>query len=271
MNLKDIIKYFSSTKKNTSKKFFFEKENSRLITGYRDDSKNNKIIEKGKVGEKAVHEELLCLGKEYIVYKNLLLEYDNHTTQIDHIIISKYGIFVIETKNYNGLIFGKERDINWTSILNKKKYGFKNPLHQNFGHITQISKITGLSLDKFISIIVFSDKTNIKNLSELSQVVQVSNLIKKIKSYTNNLLTTKEIIDAKDYILLSNINSRQNEKIHIGIIKENLDSAQIKTQNNICPRCGGKLVLRKGKYNEFLGCSSFPKCKFTKSIEKINE
>jgi DNA topoisomerase I len=32
-----------------------------------------------------------------------------------------------------------------------------------------------------------------------------------------------------------------------------------------CPRCGGNLVEREGKFGKFLGCRNYPKCKFTKS------
>ncbi|MDR0579932.1 MAG: type I DNA topoisomerase [Campylobacteraceae bacterium] len=33
-----------------------------------------------------------------------------------------------------------------------------------------------------------------------------------------------------------------------------------------CPECGSDLVLRKGRFGEFVACSSYPKCKYTKNI-----
>ena len=42
--------------------------------------------------------------------------------------------------------------------------------------------------------------------------------------------------------------------------------AEEKTASGICPRCGSPLVTRNGKRGEFIGCSAYPKCRFTKNI-----
>jgi DNA topoisomerase-1 len=34
-----------------------------------------------------------------------------------------------------------------------------------------------------------------------------------------------------------------------------------------CPLCGGELLLRKGRFGEFIGCSNFPKCRYTRPKE----
>ncbi|KAB1851160.1 NERD domain-containing protein, partial [Acinetobacter tandoii] len=58
----------------------------------------------------------------------------NQTTQIDHILLSPFGIFVIETKNYKGWIFGNQHQKTWTQKIYKKSFKFQNPLHQNYKH-----------------------------------------------------------------------------------------------------------------------------------------
>ncbi len=57
------------------------------------------------------------------------------TTQIDHLLLSPFGVFVIETKNYKGWIFGSERQKQWTQKIYKKSFKFQNPIHQNYKHM----------------------------------------------------------------------------------------------------------------------------------------
>ena len=45
--------------------------------------------------------------------------------------------------------------------------------------------------------------------------------------------------------------------------KVNQKIAEKKTGDGICPKCGGKLIMRDGKYGKFIGCSNFPKCRYT--------
>ncbi|WP_350617509.1 nuclease-related domain-containing protein, partial [Pseudomonas sp. HY7a-MNA-CIBAN-0227] len=67
------------------------------------------------------------------------------STQIDHVIVSIYGIFVIETKNYKGWIFGNEKQRQWTQAFpNGRKYKFQNPLRQNYLHIKTLADLLEL-------------------------------------------------------------------------------------------------------------------------------
>ncbi|MBS4955798.1 MAG: NERD domain-containing protein [Clostridium sp.] len=76
---------------------------------------------KGSIGERKVSKALNTLdNNEYKIINNLMIITDRGTTQIDHVVISVYGIFVIETKNYKGLIFGNEYDDNWKQVIDKK-------------------------------------------------------------------------------------------------------------------------------------------------------
>ena len=92
---------------------------------------------KGKMGEFAVstHVKLYLDKEKYILLNDCTLPDDRGgTTQIDHILISPYGIFVIETKNFKGWIFGSTHQKKWTQKIYKKSYQFQNPLHQNYKH-----------------------------------------------------------------------------------------------------------------------------------------
>nr|WP_171522762.1 nuclease-related domain-containing protein [Acinetobacter lanii] len=115
---------------------------------------------KGKLGEFAVstHAKLYLNNEDYILLNDCTLPDDQGgTTQIDHILLSPFGIFIIETKNYTGWIFGTERQKTWTQKIYKKNYKFQNPLHQNYKHQKVLEKILEDLIDReyLHSVIVF--------------------------------------------------------------------------------------------------------------------
>ena len=90
---------------------------------------------KGRYGEKRVATILNSLPDEYTIFNDVYIEENGKSTQIDHVVFSPYGIFVIETKHYKGWIYGDERESFWTKNINGNKYEFYNPLFQNYGHV----------------------------------------------------------------------------------------------------------------------------------------
>lgn len=60
-----------------------------------------------------------------------------------------------------------------------------------------------------------------------------------------------ELVDGPKLVEILDSNSIQNTEV-------------LETKSDVCPQCGSKLVERKGKYGKFLGCSSYPKCRYTK-------
>ena len=77
-------------------------------------------------------------AKEWHLLNNITLKLENGTTQIDHILVSRYGVFVIETKHYKGWIFGDEKSKQWTQVIYQIKHRFQNPLHQNYKHLKAV-------------------------------------------------------------------------------------------------------------------------------------
>ena len=172
---------------------------------------------KGQVGEINVKRELNKLGKEYIVFNDLMVFSDNKTHQIDHAVVSKYGVFVIETKNYSGKIVGKEKDKDWTQYIGKKINNMKNPIIQNHGHILALKDITKLKEKKFISIVCFHDDVDLK-IDNYNNVVKLSGLNKKIKSFKNVVIDNKDEI--KETIRKNNIEDKEKRKEHVKNIKK---------------------------------------------------
>lgn len=100
---------------------------------------------KGKMGEATVSMLLKKLDKnKYQVVNDVLLSAEGgntRTTQIDHVVVSIYGIFSIETKNYKGQIYGSESSAKWTQNIYGHKYSFMNPIYQNYAHVKALNAL----------------------------------------------------------------------------------------------------------------------------------
>jgi len=219
---------------------------------------------KGFFGEKSVAFFLSMLDKDkYKILNNVMLEINGKTTQIDHVVVSNYGIFVIETKNYKGWILGNEYEDYWTQVIYKRKEKLYNPIKQNYGHVQALREhLKDFPSINMHSIIVFTTKADLK-VKTNTDVIYTINLPKTIKKYSileNVSDTVKNEICSK--LLSLNVDSKENRKKHIDAIHENKASIKNKIDSDICPKCGSSLVLRNGKYGQFRGCSAYPKCRY---------
>ena len=219
---------------------------------------------KGSIGERKVAKILKSLPEpEYRVLNNVMLSTSNGTTQIDHVVVSVYGIFVIETKNYKGWIRGKEYSDTWTQNIYGHKYTLKNPLHQNYGHIKALQQLLEIPEELFVSIVAFSTKATIK-VKTKQNLIYFSELKRTIKEYSKPRIAQESLDELANIITTANIDSKENRKVHIQNIHAKTEEKEELVEQGICPKCGGKLVERNGRYGEFFGCSNYPKCKFTK-------
>lgn len=158
---------------------------------------------RGFMGEFWVKAELNKLPKDkYLVLNNIMIKSSKGSHQIDHIVISKYGIFVIEMKNYFGLITGDEYKDKWTQHLGKNKYYFNNPIHQNYGHIKALEELLKVDKDKLISIICISNQAKVR--VNAKNVIQLDYLNRLIKSYNTEIIN-ENLVEIKNKIESGNI------------------------------------------------------------------
>lgn len=225
---------------------------------------------KGWLGEMRVRRHLNRLTDVYTSYHNVYLQKANgELTQVDHIVTAPFGIFVIETKNYAGRIVGTEEARYWTQILYQKKTTFYSPIFQNRAHVNVLKHT--LQVDVPIrSVIVFSNAVTLK-LPALEQatVIQMKHLRKYMKKYNEEVIAQEQLrsINATIEQLVSKerAEKRQLKHTHLQQLKRN---ERIYEQHaSPCPKCGSKLVKRKGKFGAFYGCSTFPACRFTERTE----
>ena len=174
----------------------------------------NRKRKKINPGEKEV-KDILSRIKGYKLLNDIMIKSNNGTSQIDHILIGKKGIFVIETKDYSGMIYGDEYSREWTQVINSKKNKFYNPIRQNYGHIKTLKKYIDRK-NIFISIIVFTNKSTLKKIETDTPVIQVKKLKRFIRKYkSNNMLTKEEIDNMYNLIKKNNINSNRERKKHV--------------------------------------------------------
>lgn len=265
---------------------------------------------RGKRGEKLTEKKLKTVslfGRKGKVLRNVYLPKDDGTTsEIDVLFITQKGIFVIESKNYSGWIFGDEKGRNWTAMLaNGEKNQFYNPILQNRSHLKWMERFIGADIPLF-SLIVFSERCELKKITLYSDEIKV---IKRNKVYP----TVKNIWDKKPDVLtdeqVEEVYNKLEKMTHVdeatkaahienieknykGVTKVQQTEFEDETPTQVvgdtknetvveneiitdalktCPKCGGTLILRtakKGEHvgNQFYGCGNFPKCKYIENI-----
>lgn len=246
---------------------------------------------KGMVGEWFLNLSIaLFLDKrEYRLLKNVTLPTEQGSTQIDHIIVSRFGVFVIETKNMKGWIFGNPSHKRWTQQLYRRKHQFQNPLHQNYGHVMTLKSLLGLSDHQLHSVVYFIGDCTFK--TPMPENVLKRGLITYIKSKTAQVLDQKEVERIVEQIQQGRLAANwQTHSQHVAQLKAHHNRAPVSAVTDrvfpsdtarkcikpgqtaanhaipACPRCGNSMILRtanKGdnRGNQFWGCSSFPRCR----------
>lgn len=242
-------------------------------------SKESKL---GSEGEKTIFSELQRLPGQKKIYMNSYIPKENGgTSEIDLIMVSEYGVFVIESKNYGGVIKGNSVNQKWVQTFNNKsEFKFYNPILQNKSHIAALDNYLDLNIPNlYHSYVVFGDRCelSLQRVPIKHNVVKTVDLVSNITNYmkkNRKMLTQSQIVKI-DNNLRTTVNVELKvKKKHIETIKNNKayhskPKKKTKTTNQVCPLCKSKLVVRvssrgPGKQNKFYGCSNYPNCKFTK-------
>ena len=234
---------------------------------------------KGKEGELHVHNILAQLPEDYTILDDVMLKTGKGTTQIDHVVVSRYEVFAIETKNYRGDIYGNDDRQQWTQIIvtdvtyMKKWYKtytyvtknrFYNPVKQSVSHANAIKRTLGAwSNLKVVPIIVFAGSAVLKNVTTQHHVVYDDQLLATIRSYSYPCLSDADVAQVVNRLTQQNVRNQVDDRTHVSNVYAAKYKTDSKIASGICPQCGGTLVLRHGRYGNFYGCSNYPHCRFT--------
>lgn len=213
----------------------------------------------GKAGEHWTKELLEKLpSNKYIVLNNVFFMVNGIYYQIDHLVISAFGIFVIETKQYNGFITGGKYDKYWVRhTRGHKKYYYLNPIRQNYGHVKGLAELLHISESKIFNIVCIPSDADLM-VEHDGEVTRYGSLLSGIVSHKKIIIDN--VLDILKIINRYRIEDKATEKMYYGIIRSDIAD---KSKHN-CPKCGGELVKRTGKYGSFIGCSNYPKCSYVR-------
>ena len=230
----------------------------------------------GKYGEDLTARKLKwskIFGFSGLMLRNVYIPAEiGETTEIDLLYITPKGLFIIESKNCSGWIFGKESDRYWTQCLpDKSRIRFFNPIWQNRGHIKWLREFLRDENLPCFSLIVFSERCSLKKLDyhdENCVIIHRDELISTMRSMWKKLpdvfddVGTQSIYDTLS--ILQNADEAMKQA-HIDRIQEQYHGMK-------CPSCGAALVLRTTKKGDnagkqFYGCSAFPKCRYVRDAE----
>ena len=224
---------------------------------------------KGYLGELTVRvsARMLLDREAYVPLHNVTLRTRDGTTQIEHVIVSPYGIFVIETKNMSGWIFGDEKQPQWTQKIFRRSFRFQNPLRQNYKHAKAVGEALGVPPEAVHSVVGFVGGATFKTPmpENVTRGVGYARYIKSFRELVFSEFDVRAFVSLLESGRLAP--SAQTHRDHVAHLQKRADP----TADRICPACGSTMVVRTVRRGDragqrFWGCSGYPKCRVTQEV-----
>lgn len=174
----------------------------------------------GAVGEKHVQWELSRLPYEYRVLSDLLLPRSNgQTSQIDHVVVSQYGVFMVEIKNYHGSVTGRGNDKHWLHQVGLERHTFYNPIWQNQGHIRTLRNLIGDDEPSlYVNLVVFGNGARL-SVQSTEWVGHVDELRDVVESYQTMRLSEDQVKQIVERLKQENVWEGRERHEHVLRIK----------------------------------------------------
>jgi len=174
------------------------------------------------IGEALVASKLSNLNGLHVLFNNVTLPTENGTTQIDHILVTEAGLFIIETKHYAGWIFGSPRDEYWMQTIYRKKSRFRNPQHQNYGHLKTVQALFKLPESAFIGLVVFTGSAELK--TDLGpNTILLDQLLGFIEQRREKFLDERQMAYVVGRIEMKRLSrSRETDEYHLNYVREKI-------------------------------------------------
>ncbi|MBU8906532.1 nuclease-related domain-containing protein [Desertibacillus haloalkaliphilus] len=216
---------------------------------------------KGEIGEYKIDIQLDQLPKDCRYLSDLLVKNPKAKSgysQIDHVVLTPYGIFAIETKNYQGTIYGGKDRKTW---LINGKFKMMNPFVQNYGHIKALTSIIDEKYhDLFISMVSFTKRCTFKVDLDYRKIasnelivydIELSDFIHRKVSvlklqYKKPLLNKQDVSDIYNAFSKANISDPEIREEHKQALQAKTTSDKITSPQATCSICN-KAVSEKVK------------------------
>jgi len=220
---------------------------------------------KGELGEARVvsHLKAALNPDEYVILNDLILPTYDGTTQIDHVVVSRFGVFVIETKNMKGRILGDERKGVWFQKLygSDQLYPFQNPVHQNSKHVRRVQQLLSLRNDDVHNVVAFVGSAKPGTDMPDNVFWTVEELADYIKARRVPVLAQSQVENFAHILRSVALDANQATRTaHIEDLRKREDTRQ--NDGSKCPICGSDMKEQVSwtPGMRFLGCSEYPKC-----------
>ncbi len=203
------------------------------------------------------------------VFRNVLVPRSSGPTsesEVDVLMVHETGVYVMESKNYAGWIFGDAEQRQWTQTLERgHKNRFYNPIIQNRAHVKALAVRLGLPEDAFRSYIVFSERCELRKVPASTEAYAICQRQHLLKVLRKDIAGRERRFSDEEFDALAAKVAQLVAASTDEAKAEHVEQARRVKAGEVCPRCGGELVRRKGKYGEFLGCTNYPRCRFTRN------
>ena len=227
---------------------------------------------RGEQGERAVSQVIgrTELGKQYVLNGYITADRESGmTSQIDHIVINRNGVHVIETKNYSGRIYGSDGDSMWTqtfSVRSRGRYGrpvwrtrkksVRNPVKQNGTHVYRVRQIVQGNMPVHSVVVLVRGNTQFIDSEHVFALSELRGYLNRVPARAVSVPMMEKAYDL--------LRAGEAKGVTAEDHRRNIEEQQYRIRHNICPRCGGRLVMKDGRYGRFCACENYPKCTFTK-------
>jgi Nuclease-related domain len=130
---------------------------------------------------------------DYHLLNHITLTLKDGTTQVDHILVSRFGVFVIETKDYKGWIFAHPKHATWTQVIFHRKFRFQNPIFQNLRHVRVVRELLDfLPQDSVHSVVVFTGEAEFKT-DVPSGVFELSDFVEYVQACKTEVMSSNRL------------------------------------------------------------------------------
>ena len=198
---------------------------------------------------------------------NLTLRTPDGATQIDHVFVSRFGVFVVETKHMGGWIFGRESDPRWTQSLYGRNRQFQNPLRQNYKHLKAVEDALGTGQGVVQSVVVFTGNSKFQKAMP-PNVTVLGGFVSYVKTFHPRILPEELVVR-----YVAELQRRALPKSNI-LRRHHVRRLRLRSDSNAyhrCPKCGKRMVIRTARRashagRQFWACSGHPDCTYTQNV-----